>query len=433
MAKVAFHTLGCKVNHYETEAVWELFKQEGYEKVDFKEAADVYVINTCTVTNSGDKKSRQIIRRGIRQNPEAVVCVMGCYAQTKSQEIIDIEGVDIVIGTHGRHQLPALVRKYRQERQPISHIEDIFKVHEFETLNVSHFENRQRATLKIQEGCNNFCSYCIIPWARGGLRSQKPEIVIKQVGQLVASGHSEVVLTGIHTAAYGEDLADYSFGKLLKELIKIPGLKRLRISSIEASEVTEEVIAAMRTSEIIVNHLHMPIQSGADGVLKRMQRTYTVAEFAAKVRELREIFADLAITTDVIVGFPGETDAEFAETVATLRQIGFSELHVFPYSARNGTPAAQMEDQISGQVKTKRLNQLLALSEELGKQYAEAQAGKVLQVIAEEQLADDYYVGHASNYVKVKFRAANDVVGEVVPVRIVKANYPICEGMIDWS
>ncbi|HAX72862.1 MAG TPA: tRNA (N(6)-L-threonylcarbamoyladenosine(37)-C(2))-methylthiotransferase MtaB, partial [Firmicutes bacterium] len=290
MATVAFHTLGCKVNQYETEAVWELFKNEGYTKVDFKEPADVYVINTCTVTNTGDKKSRQVIRRAIRQNPEAVMCVMGCYAQTKPKEIMDIEGVDIVIGTHGRESIPQLVKKYQEERQPISQIENVFKVDEFETLNVTQFSNRTRATLKIQEGCNNFCTYCIIPWARGQVRSQKPDIVLEQVKQLVANGYYEIVLTGIHTAAYGEDLEDYTFAKLLAEMDKIEGLKRIRISSIEASEVTDEVIEVMKKSNKIVNHLHIPIQSGSTSVLKRMRRHYTVPEFETKINELKAIF-----------------------------------------------------------------------------------------------------------------------------------------------
>ena len=425
MPTVAFHTLGCKVNHYETEAVWELFKNEGYEKVDFKEVADVYIINTCTVTNTGDKKSRQVIRRAIRRNPEAVMCVMGCYAQTKPKEIMDIDGVDIVIGTHGRDQIPALVQKYREERQPISQIQNVFKVDGFETLNVTQFSDRTRATLKIQDGCNNF-----IPWARGTVRSQKPEVVIEQVKQLVEHGHCEVVLTGIHTAAYGEDLEDYSFGKLLQDLIEIEGLKRIRISSIEASEVTDDVIAAMKKSDKIVNHLHMPIQAGSDTILKGMKRPYTLAEFEQKVTELRELFDNLAITTDVIVGFPGETEELFNETLETIKRIGFSELHVFPYSVRNGTPAARMENQVPELIKSMRVNQLLALSEQLAKEYASSCEGKVLQVIPEEvsHTNEGYLVGHASNYVKVEFKGTPDLIGEVVPVKVVKADYPICQG-----
>ena len=432
MPTVAFHTLGCKVNHYETEAVWELFKGEGYEQVEFKTEADVYVINTCTVTNSGDRKSRQIIRRAIRRNPEAVVCVMGCYAQTKPKEIMDIEGVDIVIGTHGREDIPTLVKKYQQERQPITQIHNVFKVGEFEDLSVTQFSNRTRATLKIQEGCNNFCTYCIIPWARGTVRSQKPERVIEQVKQLVANGYYEIVLTGIHTAAYGEDFEDYTFGKLLHELDQIEGLKRLRISSIEASEVTDEVVEVMKRSDKIVNHLHMPIQAGSDGVLKRMKRPYTIAEFEQKVQELREIFPDLSVTTDIIVGFPGETEAEFQETVETLTRIGFFELHVFPYSMRNGTPAAKMENQVPELIKSMRVNQLLALSEQLAKQYVSGCEHKILQVIAEEVVKDrpGYVQGHAGNYVKIQFEAPKEVIGEVVDVKVTQANYPVSDG--EW-
>lgn len=289
---------------------------------------------------------------------------------------MDIDGVDIVIGTNGRDQIPALVKKYREERQPISHIQNVFKVDGFETLNVTQFSDRTRATLKIQDGCNNFCTYCIIPWARGTVRSQKPEVVIEQVKQLVDHGHCEVVLTGIHTAAYGEDLEDYSFGKLLMDLVEIEGLKRIRISSIEASEVTDDVIAAMKKSDKIVNHLHMPIQAGSNQILKGMKRPYTLAEFEEKVAELRNLFDNLAITTDVIVGFPGETEELFNETLETIKRIGFSELHVFPYSVRNGTPAARMENQVPELIKSMRVNQLLALSEQLAKEYASSCEGK---------------------------------------------------------
>ena len=373
-----------------------------------------------------------MIRRAIRRNPEAVMCVMGCYAQTKPKEIMDIDGVDIVIGTHGRDQIPALVQKYREERQPISHIQNVFKVDGFETLNVTQFSDRTRATLKIQDGCNNFCTYCIIPWARGTVRSQKPEVVIDQVKQLVDHGHCEVVLTGIHTAAYGEDLEDYSFGQLLMDLVEIEGLKRIRISSIEASEVTDDVIEAMKKSDKIVNHLHMPIQAGSNEILKGMKRPYTLAEFEEKVAELRELFDNLAITTDVIVGFPGETEELFNETLETIKRIGFSELHVFPYSVRNGTPAARMENQVPELVKSMRVNQLLALSEQLAKGYASSCEGEVLQVIPEEKshTKEGYLVGHASNYVKVEFKGETHLIGEVVPVKVVKADYPICQGEI---
>ena len=427
MPKVAFHTLGCKVNYYETEAVWELFESAGYEKGDFKSVADVYVINTCTVTNSGDKKSRQMIRRAIRKNPEAIICVMGCYAQTKPKDIMDIEGVDIIIGTHGRDRIIDLVKKYERERQPINLVSNVWKNTGFETLNVTRFGNRRRATLKIQDGCNQFCTFCIIPWARGKVRSEQPEVVTRQVKELVANGHVEIVLTGIHTAAYGEDFEDYSFGRLLKELTRIDGLKRLRISSIEATEITDEVIEAIQASDVIVDHLHIPIQSGSNEILEAMKRNYTVAEFETKVHELREVLPDLSLTTDVIIGFPGETNELFTETVKTLKRIGFSELHVFPYSVRNGTKAAILPHHVPEFTKTVRVNELLRLNEQLAKNFAIDCEGKIFNVIVEEEI-DGEYVGHASNYLKVRFKGTNLLPGDLAGVRIVKADYPVCEG-----
>lgn len=281
MATVAFHTLGCKVNHYETEAIWQLFKDAGYERKEFEQTADVYVINTCTVTNTGDKKSRQVIRRAIRQNPDGVICVTGCYAQTSPAEIMAIPGVDIVVGTQDREKMLGYIEQYREERQPINGVGNIMKARVFEELDVPAFTDRTRASLKIQEGCNNFCTFCIIPWARGLLRSRDPEEVIKQAQQLVDAGYKEIVLTGIHTGGYGEDMKDYNFAKLLRELdTRVEGLKRIRISSIEASQITDEVIEVLDASDKIVRHLHIPIQSGSNTVLKRMRRKYTMEFFA---------------------------------------------------------------------------------------------------------------------------------------------------------
>jgi threonylcarbamoyladenosine tRNA methylthiotransferase MtaB len=275
MATVAFHTLGCKVNYYETEAIWQLFKKGGYTKVDFDDTADVYVINTCTVTNTGDKKSRQVIRRAVRRNPDAVICVTGCYAQTTPKEVAAIEGVDIVVGTQDRSKLLDYIAQYRMERQPINAVQNIMKNRMYEELDVPEFTDRTRANLKIQEGCNNFCTFCIIPWARGLLRSRKPENVLSQARKLVASGYKEIVLTGIHTAGYGEDLEDYTFAKLLTALEQVQGLERIRISSIEASQITPDVIDVLQRSQKICRHLHIPLQSGDDTVLKRMRRKYT--------------------------------------------------------------------------------------------------------------------------------------------------------------
>ena len=433
MSSVAFHTLGCKVNHYETEAIWQLFKEAGYDRSEFEKNADVYVINTCTVTNTGDKKSRQVIRRAVRKNPDAVICVTGCYAQTSPAEIMAIPGVDIVVGTQDRTKLLGLIDEYRVERQPINAVRNIMKNRVYEELDVPAFTDRTRASLKIQEGCNNFCTFCIIPWARGLMRSRDPEEVIRQAQQLVDAGYLEIVLTGIHTGGYGEDLKDYNLARLLRDLeTKVTGLKRLRISSIEASQLTDEVIEVLKESKTIVRHLHIPIQSGSDTVLKRMRRKYTMEFFAERLDRLREALPHLAITSDVIVGFPGETEEEFMDTYNFIRDQRFSELHVFPYSKRTGTPAARMEDQVDEEVKNERVHRLIELNDQLAKQYASEFENEVLEVIPEEKYKLDpesgLYEGYTDNYLKVVFSADEFMVGQIVKVKITKAGYPYNEG-----
>ena len=433
MSTVAFHTLGCKVNHYETEAIWQLFKEQGYDRNEFEQQADVYVINTCTVTNTGDKKSRQVIRRAIRQNPDAVICVTGCYAQTSPAEIMAIPGVDIVVGTQDRHKMLGLIDQYRKERQPINAVRNIMKNRVYEELDVPAFTDRTRASLKIQEGCNNFCTFCIIPWARGLMRSRDPQEVIRQAQQLVDAGYLEIVLTGIHTGGYGQDFKDYNLAQLLRDLeSQVKGLKRLRISSIEASQLTDEVIEVLQNSKIVVNHLHIPIQSGSDTVLKRMRRKYTMDFFSERLRKLETALPDLAVTSDVIVGFPGETEEEFMETYNFIRDHKFSELHVFPFSKRTGTPAARMEDQVDEEIKNERVHRLIALNDQLAKEYASRFEGEVLEVIPEERFKDsdndNLYVGYTANYLKIVFEATEDMVGKLVKVKITKAGYPYNEG-----
>ncbi|NLP51301.1 tRNA (N(6)-L-threonylcarbamoyladenosine(37)-C(2))-methylthiotransferase MtaB [Bacillus sp. RO1] len=433
MPTVAFHTLGCKVNHYETEAIWQLFKANNYERTEFEGTADVYVINTCTVTNTGDKKSRQVIRRAIRKNPDAVICVTGCYAQTSPAEIMAIPGVDVVVGTQDRVKMLDYIEQFKQERQPINGVGNIMKARVYEELDVPAFTDRTRASLKIQEGCNNFCTFCIIPWARGLMRSRDPQEVVTQAQQLVDAGYKEIVLTGIHTGGYGEDMKDYNFAMLLRELDeKVEGLKRIRISSIEASQITDEVIEVLNNSEKIVRHLHIPIQSASNTVLKRMRRKYTMEFFAERLDRLKEALPGLAITSDVIVGFPGETEEEFMETYNFIKEHKFSELHVFPYSKRTGTPAARMTDQVDEEVKNERVHRLIALSDQLAKEYASTFEDEVLEVIPEEiyKEAPDQglYVGYTDNYLKVVFPATEEMVGKLVKVKIVKAGYPYNEG-----
>ena len=429
MSTVAFHTLGCKVNHYETEAIWQLFKDANYERVEFETNADVFVINTCTVTNTGDKKSRQIIRRAIRQNPDAVVCVTGCYAQTSSAEIMEIPGVDIVVSTQDRHKLLDYIQQFQDERQPINGVGNIMKNRTYEELEVPYFTDRTRASLKIQEGCNNFCTFCIIPWARGLMRSRDPEKVVEQATQLVNSGYKEIVLTGIHTGGYGQDLKNYNLAQLLRDLDTIEGLERIRISSIEASQLTDEVIDVIGNSNKVVRHLHIPLQSGSDDVLKRMRRKYTMAHFSERLTKLHQALPDLAVTSDVIVGFPGESEDEFQETYDFIVNHHFSELHVFPYSPRIGTPAARMDNQIDEETKNVRVHKLISLSNQLAKEYASKFEDEVLEVIPEEMGEEPHtLVGYADNYMKVRFEGDDSLIGQIVKVKIVKANYPINEG-----
>jgi threonylcarbamoyladenosine tRNA methylthiotransferase MtaB len=432
MPTVAFHTLGCKVNFYETEAIWNLFKNKGYTQVDFEEEADVYVINTCTVTNTGDKKSRQVIRRAIRRNPDAVIAVTGCYAQTSPAEVMAIPGVDVVVGTQGREKLLDYVEEYQKSRQPINAVRNIMKTREFEDVSVPQFAEKTRAFLKIQEGCNNFCTFCIIPWARGLSRSRNPESVLEQARQLVANGYKEIVLTGIHTGGYGEDLEDYSLAKLLWDLDKVDGLHRIRISSIEASQITDEVIEVLDSSDKMCRHLHVPLQAGDDSVLKRMKRKYTTAEYRETIMKLREALPNLAVTTDVIVGFPGETDEMFENGFNFIRDLGFAELHVFPYSKRTGTPAARMEDQVPEEVKRDRVAQLIELNDVLKVEYANRFVGEVLEVIPEGVYDKDpnsgLISGYSDNYLNIAFPGTEDMLGKIIKVRLDQVGTETCLG-----
>lgn len=434
MSSVAFHTLGCKVNFYDTEAIWQLFKQEGYEQVDFEQTADVYVINTCTVTNTGDKKSRQMIRRAVRRNPDAIVAVTGCYAQTSPAEIMAIPGVDLVIGTQDRDKIMTYVNQLQESREPINAVRNIMKTRAFEELDVPDFADRTRAFLKIQEGCNNFCTFCIIPWSRGLMRSREPESVVQQARQLVEAGYKEIVLTGIHTGGYGEDLEDYSLAKLLWDLDKVEGLKRIRISSIEASQITDEVLEVLKTSDKMCRHLHIPLQAGEDTVLKRMRRKYTTAEFAEKIEHIHQAMPGVAITTDVIVGFPGETEEMFREGYRFMERMKFSEMHVFPYSKRTGTPAARMEDQIDEEVKNERVHELIDLSERMQLAYGQQYVGQVLEVIPEREHkgmpGSGLITGYSDNYVQIVFEGSEQLIGRVCKVEVTEAGVNECKGRL---
>ncbi len=445
MPKVAFHTLGCKVNFYDTEAIWQRFKQAGYEQVPFDDKADVYVINTCTVTNTGDKKSRQMIRRAVRTNPDAVVAVTGCYAQVAPKEIAAIHGVDVVVGNDRKAtivDLVAQVSKEQQpyeEQQPIQAVGNILKTREFEEMDVPYFEERARANLKIQDGCNNFCTFCLIPFARGLIRSRKPENIMLQARKLANAGYREIILTGIHTGGYGADLDGYRLSHLLEDLEQIDNLYRIRISSIEASEIDDHLIEVLGRSKKVCKHLHIPLQAGHDEVLKRMNRHYTAAEFAEKLQKVRKALPDIAITSDVIVGFPGETDEFYESTERFVQDQAFAQLHVFPYSVRKGTAASRFTDQVAEDVKEARVARMIAISEQLTASYAKEHLGQLVEVVTEEPYHAEgqapgvgpngapgfWVVGHADNYLRVAYPLPEGIpgeslIGEVSAIRLTR-------------
>ncbi len=420
--KIAFYTLGCKVNTYETESVWELFKEEGYKRVDHKEYADVYVVNTCTVTNSGDSKSRKAIRKLIKQNPEAVVAVMGCYSQMSAEEILEIDGVDIVIGTKHREQLISLVKEYLRERAKINAVTDVSRYKVFDEVHVTHFTENTRAFLKIQDGCNNYCSYCIIPYARGPVRSRSKDNILKEANDLVKNGYHEIVLTGIHTGGYGSDLDNYTLYNLLIDLSNVVGLQRIRISSIEINELSNEILHLISTSNIFAKHLHIPLQSGSDEVLIMMKRKYNKEEYLNKINDIRSKIPGIAITTDVIVGFPSETDDMYQEMVQFIKECAFSELHVFPYSKRSGTKAALMKDQINGVIKSIRVNGLLELNEVLATNFINQNKNNQLSVLFE--YSDELYTyGHSDTYINVKVDKNALLHNKIINITIENAKY----------
>lgn len=425
--RAAFHTLGCKVNSYETEAMKELFIRDGYEIVDFQSEADVYIINTCTVTNTGDAKSRQMIRKAHRRHEEADLVVVGCYAQIAAAEVAALEGVKVVIGTKHRDQVVSLLKQARATGEVVIKVDDVMHEKTFETLTINGYEDKTRAFMKIQDGCNNFCTYCIIPYARGAIRSREPREVIEQAQRLVDQGYYEIVLTGIHTAGYGADLKNYSFYDLLVSLVtKVKGLKRLRISSIEMSQVTPEIISLIGSSKIIVDHLHIPLQSGNDKILRLMGRRYTTAQFEESLNALKQALPGLSITTDVIVGFPGETREDFMVTYDYIKKNHFNQIHVFPYSPRRNTPAAKFKDQVAPEEKKWRVRQLMGLSDELKHDYALSKVGQVLDVLIEEK-KDDVYIGHASNYLMVEL-SEEVTPGKIYDVLITGEDHAVLSG-----
>ena len=411
MKKVAFYTLGCKVNHYETQAMAELFKNRGYLVSDFDSPADIYVINTCTVTGVSDRKSRQMIRRACRQNPNAIVCVTGCYAQTAPEDVSAIEGVDLILGTNERGKIVERVESLIPGKLQTV-VPGIMQIHDFEPLHISGYSELTRAYIKIQEGCNQFCSYCIIPYARGPIRSRPPADVLAEAETLVKNGFSEIVFAGIHIASYGLDLTNTSLADLLIAADQIPGLRRIRLSSIEPMTLNSAFIQKIRNCTKLCHHFHLSLQSGCDETLRRMNRKYTAAEYLSIVAGLRSNYPDVAITTDVMVGFPGETDEEFDKTMQFLEAVRFADAHIFQYSPRTGTPAAKRTDQIPPQIKEARSKLVAEIIERSRREFLAGFLGETVEVLFERLCGDNMFEGKTGNYITVAAETKLDLSGK---------------------
>lgn len=421
MKKAASFALGCKVNQYESEAIAELFAEKGYEIVGIDEEADVYVINTCTVTNFGDKKSRQLIRKVKRQNENAIVAVVGCYAQTAPKELMEIAGVNLVIGTKDRAQIVEMVEQYDRANGVENHVSDIMKERVFEPLSIQKLANRTRAYLKIQDGCSQYCSYCIIPYARGPIRSREPQEVVAEVKRLAENGFKEVVLTGIHVASYGKDRKDTSLLDILKQVHEVEGIERIRFSSIEPNVVTEEFAQTMAALPKVCDHFHLSLQSGCDKTLKEMNRKYDTEKYRQAAVTLRKYLPKVALTTDIIVGFPGETEEDFRESYAFAEEIGFAKIHVFPYSPKRGTPAAARKDQLLNAVKAERSHTLIQLSDKMAADFLADAVGTDAEVLYERAVGDGIYEGHTTNYMKVHGRSEVDLTNRIAKTHITRA------------
>lgn len=411
MKKVAFFTLGCKVNQYETEAMSELFKNSGYEITDYDSFADIYIINTCTVTGMSDRKSRQIIRRAKKVNPESFVIVAGCYSQVSPQEVLKIDGVNLVLGTKDRGDI---VRLYEEniKAQKESKVSDIMKCHDFENLSLSTFGTRTRAYIKIQEGCNQFCSYCKIPYARGPIRSRDFDDVMLETKRLTEKGFTEITYVGIHIASYGLDTKSKGLAELLCEANKIEGIKRIRLSSIEPMTLNEEFAQKIKSCDKLCPHFHLSLQSGCDETLKRMNRKYTTEQYFGIVDGLRHHFPDVAITTDIMVGFPGETDEEFESTCKFAESVAFADAHIFQYSPRPDTPAATFENQVDPAKKDARSKKIDAICKSSKRAFMEKFVGETKEVLFEQPAGNGYFEGKTANYQNVLVKTDVDLAGE---------------------
>lgn len=432
--KVAFATLGCRVNVYESEAMMEKFIREGYEVVDFSEVADVYVINTCSVTNMGDKKSRQMISRGRRQNPDAVIAAVGCYSQIAPNEVSSIEGIDVVLGSRNKGEVVYWVNKAKDEGKKQVQVSEVLRNKEFEDLRIEEYQDKTRAFLKIQDGCNRFCAYCLIPYTRGAVCSKDPRKVIEEIKVLAENGFKEIILSGIHIASYGVELDQkITLIDIIEKIETIDGIERVRIGSIDPTFFTEEVVERITKFKKLCPHFHLSLQSASNGTLKRMNRRYNIEEYESIVNILRGKIKDVSLTTDIIVGFPGETEEEFNETYETLNKIKLSKMHIFKYSPRKGTRAADMENQVDGNVKEERSKKLIELDLKNEKEFIEKYIETEIPVLFEQKVKNeqDLYEGYTHNYIKVIVCSKEkNLIGKIIKVKINNAGNGVAYGEI---
>ncbi len=413
-------TLGCKVNTYESEVMKEKLLSAGYKETE--DIADIYIINTCTVTDTSSHKSLKTIRQCLRKNPQAIIVACGCMVQA-DPTLDTLKDVSILFGNQDKSKIVDLLTEYQKNKKQIIDIPNIMDV-PFEEMVLNNFD-RTRAFVKIEDGCENYCAYCIIPYTRGKVRSKDPKLVMREIEALVSRGHKEIVLTGIHTGHYGSDLGEYHFSSLLRDILTIKGLERLRISSIEITELDEEVLEILKENKVIVSHLHVPIQSGSDAILKSMNRKYDKAYFENKIKEIRKIRPDISITTDLIVGFPGETEELFQETIDTVKRIRFSKIHVFPFSLRKNTKAEELPNPVDEKTKKERVHRMIALSKELEIEYMEKFLGKQV-IFIPEKWEEGTLIGHTGNYLLVQAKGSKSLLHEEVPVKISRIQYPYC-------
>lgn len=426
MKKVSFYTLGCKVNQYESNGMMQKLKEAGYEIVDINDdISDVCIVNTCTVTNISDRKSRQILRKVKDKNPNAIIVATGCYAQVSRKALEEMPEIDIVLGNDEKKEIVKYIEQYNNSK--FTEIEDISKQKEFVDMGEITYTEKTRAVVKIQDGCNQFCSYCIIPYARGRVRSRKQENIIKEANKIAQEGIKEIVLTGIHIASYGKDFNNENgLIELLEELNKVEGIKRIRLGSLEPKIITEEFVQRLVKLEKICHHFHLSLQSGCDSTLKRMNRKYTTQDIREIANRLRRYYPDVMLTTDIIVGFPGETDEEFETTKKFLEEIKLYKMHVFPYSKREGTVAAKMENQIDGNIKEERSKELIELSNKNQEEYNKSYIGRKVEVLFEEK-DGEYYKGHTQNYIMVKYKTDENLENTIKEVEVKNAEIEYVE------